>query len=130
MRTAGKASGMTGRSPDGSGHSASAEPVVSALRASVPNAIDDEIEAIRTAYLALSRVSPRAQERALDWLQARLGWEHNTGVSVAYELGQFARHVERQIARRRRAIATEARRAKTPESGLVHEGAGLKGIAQ
>lgn len=29
-----------------------------------------------------------------------------------------------------KAIATEARRAETPKSGSVHEGAGLKGIAQ
>lgn len=32
--------------------------------------------------------------------------------------------------REQKAIATEARRAETPKSGSVHEGAGPEGIAQ
>jgi hypothetical protein len=92
-----------------SGHSRAEPEEVSALRASVPNAVDREIEALRTAYLALTAVSPEAQMRGLEWLIARLGWEHSKGAEAAKSVALLARKVHR----RRRASAIEARRAET-----------------
>lgn len=106
-----------------------AEPeVVSALRASIRRATDGEIEAIREAYLALCRVSPAAQLRALDWLDARIGWEQSLGKEAAIAVGQAAKQIERAVQRARRrkpAIATEAGTAETGNTGSVHEGAAI-----
>jgi hypothetical protein len=110
------------RCPKGPGHSRAEPEEVSALRASVSNAVEHEIEALRTAYLALSTISPKAQMRGLEWLVARLGWEHRAGADAAHAIGQFARRLSRRRKSSRRASAIEARRAETG-TGSVHESA-------
>jgi hypothetical protein len=81
-----------------------AEPssAVSALRASIPRAADAEIDAIRDAYVALSRASPAGQIRALDWLSARFGWEHRVAGEMAVSLGASLRRIELAVRRERR----------------------------
>lgn len=71
--------------------------------------------------------SLRKQPRDYGFDEWRTGaYPHWAGT---WEAEQFA-NINEGIAEILNAIATEARRAETPESGSVHEGAGRNGIAQ
>jgi hypothetical protein len=69
-------------------------------------AIDVEIDALRSAYSALRQVHPNAQVRALEWLHARISWEHRAGGIIAQSLGRAARNAELASKRTRRRAAS------------------------
>jgi hypothetical protein len=43
-----------------------------------PEVVDREVEIISLCYRELSSLDARAQARVLDWLEARLKWDHTT----------------------------------------------------
>ena len=81
-------------------------PAVSAVPPSVPSAFDAEIEAIFAAYKALSSISPEGQARGLEWIRARLGWEHRICGDMAMSLSAVARRIEMAINREKRRLAS------------------------